>query len=228
MEGIESFGRYSRSSGHYHPRRTDSRRCSPRLPTPEASRSSNGSLDEQIPRDYIRRGPPVHALLSGYSPARETTTTTEPGFNGTPFGREGPRYAAPQSPPYPPVDHHKPSLPPLKTVRTLECFVENVTNKMPDLGRHHFVAARYTTNARSAISAITMRASLHSFDLQARRLLPEQEASNRKCIRFLAAFSLEKRPTIADHTVNKQRGQKRLPSPSRERFSVSASIAPRF
>jgi len=120
MEGIESFDRHDYWGGGYASRRTDSRRCSPGLPTPEASRSSAGSVDEQYSRPSSRRGAPVHAMLSKDSPDRMRSSTELFGQmrDLSSMRRDSRHYPAPHSPPYQVAEMQKPSLPPLKTVRS--------------------------------------------------------------------------------------------------------------
>jgi hypothetical protein len=105
---------YYRQTVAFTPRR-EHRRRSPRLPTPEASRSSNGSLDEQIPRTYARNGMRICSLLTSDQNDRSND------FSGPVYGSatahpERRHHTAPRSPPYQGLDHQKPSLPPLKTV----------------------------------------------------------------------------------------------------------------
>lgn len=96
----------------YAPQPREYSRHSPQLPTPEASRSSNGSLDEQIPRTYTRNGMRICSLLTNDQPDR----VTKP-YNSITGHTDSRHRSAPQSPPYHDLDSHKPSLPPLKTVR---------------------------------------------------------------------------------------------------------------
>ena len=120
MEGIEAFDRHDYRGNAYASRRTDARRCSPGLPTPEASRSSAGSIDEQYAQTFARRGVPVHAMLSRDSP-ESTKSPTEMASqlrNVSSMRRDSRHYNAPHSPPYQAADMQKPSLPPLKTVRS--------------------------------------------------------------------------------------------------------------
>jgi hypothetical protein len=105
-----------------------SRRCSPGLPTPEASRSSDESIDERSAHPYLRRGPLIHTMISGDSPDRVSSAveTYNRRLDVPSSLREDSRqYAAPESPPWHPADvripfhianTQKPSLPPLKTV----------------------------------------------------------------------------------------------------------------
>lgn len=187
MEGIETFDRYGRSNWFYDQRRTDSRRCSPRLPTPEASRSSNGSLDEQIPRDYKRRGAPIPALLSEYSPTRPAISA-DASFRGAAYMRDGRRCAEPQSPPYQAADRQRPSLPPLKTVCG-ESARANwlVANTLVDSWRHYLITTRYASDAGRSFSTVTMRARIHSLALQTNCFLSQQEGQNRTQIRHIAS-----------------------------------------
>ena len=107
---------YHRQTVAYAPRARDHRRRSPRLPTPEASRSSNGSLDEQIPRTYARDGMRICSLLSS-DQADHSNDYSDRGYASATAYSERRHHAAPQSPPYQGLDSQKPSLPPLKTVR---------------------------------------------------------------------------------------------------------------
>lgn len=106
---------YYRQSVVYTPRIRDHRRLSPRLPTPEASRSSNGSLDEQIPRTYTRNGMRICSLLSNDRP--DCHDSAGQSRDGAAVHDDRHHRSRPRSPPYQPADSQKPSLPPLKTVR---------------------------------------------------------------------------------------------------------------
>lgn len=113
---------FYRPSVVYSPKIRDLRRISPRLPTPEASRSSNGSLDEQIPRTYIRNGMRICSLLS--------SDRSDCGDDSAGQSREGlavyddrQHRSRPRSPLYQPADCQKPSLPPLKTVRNMTALL---------------------------------------------------------------------------------------------------------
>jgi hypothetical protein len=107
---------FHRQTVAYAPRAREHRRRSPRLPTPEASRSSNGSLDEQIPRTYARNGMRICSLLSS-DQADQGNDYPDRRYGGATAYPERRHHAAPRSPPYQGLDHQKPSLPPLKTVR---------------------------------------------------------------------------------------------------------------
>ena len=63
---------FYRQNVAYSPQPCEYRRHSPNLPTPEASRSSNGSLDEQVPRTYTRNGMRICSLLTNDQPDRVT------------------------------------------------------------------------------------------------------------------------------------------------------------
>lgn len=101
----------------YSPQPREYRRHSPHLPTPESSRSSNGSLDEQIPRTYTRNGMRICSLLTNDQPDR-VTKPLDRTYNSVTGHSDSRHRATPQSPPYHDLDSHKPSLPPLKTVRS--------------------------------------------------------------------------------------------------------------
>lgn len=115
---------------------------SPRLPTPEASRSSDSSHDSQA--SYSRaskRGPAVSDLLSfrptlpDIDPLR--STLPKPFDMGN--SRDGPR-----SPPYRSIDDQKPLLPPLRMVSATYTFfstlltyqvISNAMNSPPETPR---------------------------------------------------------------------------------------------
>lgn len=110
--------RFDHRSSIYYQRRTDSRASSPCMPTPETSRNSDTSLDEQFSRPLVRRGAPIHALLSKDEPdtdrACDRARSHYAKNPSVQVGDSG-RYA-PYSPPYRHDSEHRPSLPPLKTV----------------------------------------------------------------------------------------------------------------
>lgn len=92
----------------------DRRYRSPRLPTPEDSRTSNDAFDDRSPPDT--RNQPRELL--------QPIITSRNGIVGIPaepsHGRRDSRNtAAPHSPPYHVMDGQKPSLPPLKTASSL-------------------------------------------------------------------------------------------------------------
>jgi hypothetical protein len=111
---------FYRQSVAYSPQPREYRRHSPHLPTPEASRSSNGSLDEQVPRTYTRNGMRICSLLTNDQPDR-VTKLLDRTYNAVNGHSDSRHRAAPQSPPYHDLDSHKPSLPPLKTVWSFSC-----------------------------------------------------------------------------------------------------------
>jgi len=127
MDSVATIERQTPRNGVYPSRRTDSRRCSPRLPTPETSWSSKGSLDEQIPRMYARQGPQIHALLSQNGPEHDSISTER--ANERNMRRDSRHHPVPQSPPYQPADVHRPSLPPLKTVRFTEVTIRAISDR---------------------------------------------------------------------------------------------------
>lgn len=108
MEGLSINDNRTRPRS---PHATGNPSRSPRLPTPETSRSSYDAVEEtDSPRSH-RRAAPLHALLSQQSPDGRTM---DPG-DGSRF--RNPRIqSAPHSPPYAVADSQKPSLPPLKTL----------------------------------------------------------------------------------------------------------------
>lgn len=106
---------YYRQSVAYSPRPRDHRRHSPPLLTPEASRSSNGSLDEQIPRIYARNGMRICSLLSDDQTDRKIDLPDRANGSHTAYS-ERQHHSIPRSPPYQGTENQKPSLPPLKTV----------------------------------------------------------------------------------------------------------------
>lgn len=100
---------YHRYSGHYHTK--DRRHRSPRLPTPEDSRSSNETFHGQSPRGNAA---PVRDLLRpGIGDSNASLGI--PSSNGH-YRRDSANANTPHSPPYRLTDEQKPSLPPLKTV----------------------------------------------------------------------------------------------------------------
>ncbi|KAF7196347.1 Homeobox protein TGIF1 [Pseudocercospora fuligena] len=101
---------YHRHSEHYYHSK-DRRHRSPRLPTPENSRSSNEALDSTSPYEG---GPAIRNLLS--RPGPERTMSLGLPHGATHFRRDSRNTGAPHSPPYGSGDMQKPSLPPLKTV----------------------------------------------------------------------------------------------------------------
>lgn len=112
---------YHRYTEHYHAK--DRRHRSPRLPTPEDSRSSNETIDGHSPRetappgrDYLRAGM-----------GDDNASLGVPGSNGH-YRRDSGNANAPHSPPYRLMDEQKPSLPPLKTVGVVRPISSSLPN----------------------------------------------------------------------------------------------------
>lgn len=100
---------YHRYAEHYNGK--DRRHRSPRLPTPEDSRSSNETIDGHSPRETA---PPVCDYLRA-GMGDDNTSLGIPGSSGH-YRRDSGNANGPHSPPYRLTDNQKPSLPPLKTV----------------------------------------------------------------------------------------------------------------
>lgn len=108
-----------RESQYYsHPRRKQptagSQGLSPRLPTPEASRSSYETYDSDSPGDAARRASTSYGQSDSWSDKTRSRRDSRNQY----------------SPPYQTSDVQRPSLPPLKTVSwtRLQCWSE-VTNE---------------------------------------------------------------------------------------------------
>lgn len=102
---------YHRRSEQFYPSK-DRRHRSPRLPTPENSRSSKETFESTSPYES---GPAVRDLLQRHGPERNMSLGLPHG--PTHFRRDSRNTGAPHSPPYGSGDlQQKVSLPPLKTV----------------------------------------------------------------------------------------------------------------
>lgn len=98
--------------------RPASRPYPPRLPTPEASRSSDGSIECQItPSDP--RGDVPFSRMSNRRATDVDLPPSQPSTKHLLTRLDGRLDAVPHSPPYRQSDDHKPSLPPIKTVGLL-------------------------------------------------------------------------------------------------------------
>jgi len=132
MEGLTLSERYLPSSRCYS-QQPPYRYWSPRLPTPEPSRSSNEAFQIFVNAEVPRRAP-VHDLLSRSSPQGRDTSFRD---SSDPHSsrRHGP---APHSPPYQTTDFQKPSLPPLKTVSKISDILVSASLTRLGTGRQHF------------------------------------------------------------------------------------------
>lgn len=95
-------------------RQKERRRRSHRLPTPDASRSSDEAFEPSNASMTPRHGPPMHNPFKYPSPVRYSPMS--PLHDAHNIRHDRRQTCAPDSPPYSGFDAQKPSLPPLKTV----------------------------------------------------------------------------------------------------------------
>ena len=136
----------------------DSARRISRLPTPETSRSSYELFDSDSQEEAMRNGRSGHPHLR---PSSDERITYKDAFVEKSLSRrDSCNISTPHSPPYHASDAQKPSLPPLKTVRS-EIARVNHPLTSPGIGRQPFKSTTHPEHAWRIVSAIASRADLH-------------------------------------------------------------------
>lgn len=162
----------------------DRKRRSPRLPTPETSRSGD---DSQSPPDSSH---PVRNIMMGSA--------------GVGHMRHDSRNSAGQpSPPCRAMDMQKPSLPPLKTVSPTH-LPHHLRTNSPFTGSwsQHHEPTEDSEPEWNLTAAVTQGTALYSHDIQTAFIVSEQKAKNGSCTIILSLCSFFNTGTTAPPCID--------------------------